>query len=819
MEEEVCDPNIVHSVASLSSTNDGATIPCQIPPSSARKRKQMVPKPIRDKTETDDVDVINDDGDAQGCSSGNQWNLTPNKKPVGKMLPLHCIVEQFEQLPQQKEEYAIVSSELVIKDLLKTVLCKIGVRCLEKFYIEGHLQVRNWKPLPFSAICDDKETTIGHLFGEIISHVSLIIKLKKRMESTSWLPNQMMNAGSLRHDESQQGNKNSSNTLHDVATKIKQLIDKRGPSMLVCHGCPFSQNVINQILSGKCSKLISSEKVTAFYLWFNIYSRLADNTLIPAEKLDSTSSTKFMPRRVRGQRTLFDPRYEIPLLFKWYRLNPRPSRLELEAYLSQLNSSERRRNGHPLQYSSLAIWFKNARAKYRDFTKIPSMYRFDRNDGHSLPLNYSQKHYSPRRMIELQDLSQPDSNTRQDPTAQALETLSNVATKVASSLAMSSVSSRLSSLSSDTMACSQLNERYNTVLQHHRQMKDVVESQPNRTSKTTLTVPQPLVPILVGRHQPWQNIVRQSAASNGAPSAAPPTSSIIRARTTTPPAPARPHVSLKGKVSVPCPRKRFNIHPTLEAPRLESWFTVTPKPDREIIRVYATQLNNTDFRRSRDKYTSRIIYVWFKNRRAKQNRLQQRSGIKDGSAVGYPSVGSSEDGMEIDPCDGSDMESNFSGNQSADQSFNYSHGDHLKLESWFQDNPEPTPEMLDKYTNELNCEGSSRGHKMDVEAVSQWFISRRETVTVIKEEPDMYMQPSDDDNSDDWNDVKVRHSVLELLKDLNQTRLAQISPLSQSMISCIANARYTAAISKDKCQEFGRWFRIYRAQTQGFDHH
>ncbi|XP_033121622.1 uncharacterized protein LOC117120696 [Anneissia japonica] len=814
---EDCE-SISAPLVSLSSSSKNDTVPCQRPPSSARKRKQMVPKPIREATENDEDDGNDEGGDTQASSS--EWNLPP-KKPVGKMLPLHCIVEQrqYEQLPQQKEDYAIVSSELVLKELLNCVLCKLGFRYLDKYYIEGHLQVRNWKALPFSAICENEDTTVGHLFGEIISHVSLIIKLKKRMESTSWLPNQMLNTMSpLRQDGHQEGNRGTGSTLHDIATKIRQLIDKRGPSMLVCHGCPFSQNIINQILTGKCSKLISSEKVTAFYLWYNIYSRLADNTLVSAGKLDSSSATKFMPRRVRGQRTLFDPRYEIPLLFKWYRQNPRPSRLELEAYLSQLNSSEKRRNGHPLQYSSLAIWFKNARAKYRDFNKIPSIYRFERNDEPSLPLNYSQKNYSHRRMIELQDMaSQSEGNSRQDPTAQALETLSNVATKVASSLAMSTVCSRVNSRSSESLACSQLSERYNTVLQRHRQINDVSESQPNRT-KTTLTVPQPLVPILVGsRHQPWQTIVSQNA-SNGSTVNAQPTSSIIRS--TTHQAPVRPPVLLKGKVSVPSPRKRFNIHPTLEAPRLESWFTVTPKPDREIIRVYAQQLNSTEFRRSRDKYTSRIIYVWFKNRRAKQNRLQQRHTNKEG--IGLHSVSNSEECMDQEACEGSDMESNLSGNLSNDQSINYSHGDHVKLESWFQDNPDPSPEALEEYTNELNSEGpSSRGgQKMDVEAVSQWFTSRREAaVSVIKEEPDMYMQASDDDNSDDWSDVTVRHTVLELLKDLNQTRLAQISPLSQSMISCIANARYTAAISKDKCQEFGRWYRIYRAQaqTQGFD--
>ncbi|XP_072042778.1 uncharacterized protein [Amphiura filiformis] len=159
--------------------------------------------------------------------------------------------------------------------------------------------------------------------------------------------------------------KGLSNAAQEIRLKLLQLLEKRGPTFLVSHGCPFSQGAVTQLMQGKYLRPIYMEKLQAFYQWYNVYNGLMDNTLVSADKLDNMMPAKPSSRHWRRPRTLFDPRHELPRLLAWYRDNPRPSRAEMEMYLAELNTMERRRNGHPLQYTSIAIWFKNARAKYR----------------------------------------------------------------------------------------------------------------------------------------------------------------------------------------------------------------------------------------------------------------------------------------------------------------------------------------------------------------------------------------------------------------------------------------------------------------------
>lgn len=64
----------------------------------------------------------------------------------------------------------------------------------------------------------------------------------------------------------------------------------------------------------------------------------------------------------------------------------------------------------------------------------------------------------------------------------------------------------------------------------------------------------------------------------------------------------------------------------------------------------------------------------------------------------------------------------------------------------------------------------------------------------------------------EWTDHAVRCAVVKLLKELNQKSLAKICPLPQSMISNIANSKYSARICTEKCQEFGKWYKEYHRE-------
>ncbi|GFQ77741.1 DNA-binding protein SATB2 [Trichonephila clavata] len=68
------------------------------------------------------------------------------------------------------------------------------------------------------------------------------------------------------------------------------------------------------------------------------------------------------------------------------------------------------------------------------------------------------------------------------------------------------------------------------------------------------------------------------------------------------------------------------------------------------------------------------------------------------------------------------------------------------------------------------------------------------------------------DNPQEWRDITVRNAVLELLREMSQSKLAKLCPLSQPMLSNIINNRYMGKIGKEKCQEFGLWYLTYRKQ-------
>ena len=61
-------------------------------------------------------------------------------------------------------------------------------------------------------------------------------------------------------------------------------------------------------------------------------------------------------------RICFDPEHEIPKLQAWFSENNHPSRLQVEEYVSILNSLESRKGKKPLDINNVIYWFKNTRA-------------------------------------------------------------------------------------------------------------------------------------------------------------------------------------------------------------------------------------------------------------------------------------------------------------------------------------------------------------------------------------------------------------------------------------------------------------------------
>ncbi|XP_051992207.1 DNA-binding protein SATB1-like [Xyrauchen texanus] len=61
-----------------------------------------------------------------------------------------------------------------------------------------------------------------------------------------------------------------------------------------------------------------------------------------------------------------------------------------------------------------------------------------------------------------------------------------------------------------------------------------------------------------------------------------------------------------------------------------------------------------------------------------------------------------------------------------------------------------------------------------------------------------------------WTHSILRNALKELLREMNQSSLAEECPLSQSTISSVVNGTYNASISAARCQEFAQWYKHHK---------
>lgn len=74
----------------------------------------------------------------------------------------------------------------------------------------------------------------------------------------------------------------------------------------------------------------------------------------------------------------------------------------------------------------------------------------------------------------------------------------------------------------------------------------------------------------------------------------------------------------------------------------------------------------------------------------------------------------------------------------------------------------------------------------------------------------LYSIPSDPQM---WTMDSVKTAVIQLLREMSQSKLAKICPLKQSLLSTIVNNKFTGKLGAEKCKEFGTWFMQYRQSS------
>nr|AGY49077.1 compass-like protein [Paracentrotus lividus] len=315
--------------------------------SHSRKRKQSSPQPRREGSEPAST--------ASPAPTTNKGNPPSSKrvKDSGKMLPVHCIVELLDKPSgsdgeatkeeKKKEGYAIVPSTLQLRDLVRVALSKLDYPPERAKNATGVIQVRNWKALPFCSITDNEQSSVGQLFGDLLSHITLKISV-------------------LSSDD-------DSNTWTDQAVRctVVELLKDYNQSKLA-QICPLSQSMISYIANAKYKASISSEKCEEFGKWYQTFNI---NRLQSPEQHMETSNHK----------VTFDPTQEVPLLREWYQDFPHPSEALLHQYCNVLNNlTTRKGRKRPVELMHLKNWWKNERAKHKRNAMVSRSQRAGKED-------------------------------------------------------------------------------------------------------------------------------------------------------------------------------------------------------------------------------------------------------------------------------------------------------------------------------------------------------------------------------------------------------------------------------------------------------
>ncbi|XP_025091359.1 uncharacterized protein LOC112562349 isoform X4 [Pomacea canaliculata] len=361
-------------------------------------------------------------------------------QPGNRSLPIHCIIEQmngavnFENASSspcdvcavELDSYAILPATTPLRDLVRTALVKLGYTAVDAMNAKGAIQLKNWKPLAFDIITDNKLSTVDDILGELTNSATLRIRLSSQPKLSS---------------------------AEEMKEKLLQLLLTQSHSLLIESGCPIEKKLLMSISKGEASANVSEDLRAAFDSWYN--SQIKKNKkstggnpaslhnspeeVKNSNRMDKTSSTKIdddaqslspvmdskpttqvtsssslpsptssssnpfslqLSANSSGQsvqqqqqqqqpvsqphlqggsiltpnktriRTSFDPEHEIPRLQKWFHDNQHPTREQMVRYMNELNSLESRKGRRPLDLTNIIYWFKNARAAQRRANKV-----------------------------------------------------------------------------------------------------------------------------------------------------------------------------------------------------------------------------------------------------------------------------------------------------------------------------------------------------------------------------------------------------------------------------------------------------------------
>lgn len=135
------------------------------------------------------------------------------------------------------------------------------------------------------------------------------------------------------------------------------------PFQLFIFPCNLSlQGMLSLIGQDKYTCTISYDKREQFIHWLRGQDLTRHMLAIP-EKSTKSPLQPMTPVKIAKSRVTFDPEGEISKLNSWFDKNQRPGKELIEDYTEELNKGRSSKCKRMLTQESIAVWFKNRRAK------------------------------------------------------------------------------------------------------------------------------------------------------------------------------------------------------------------------------------------------------------------------------------------------------------------------------------------------------------------------------------------------------------------------------------------------------------------------
>ncbi|KAK6618502.1 hypothetical protein RUM43_013695 [Polyplax serrata] len=407
-----------------------------------------------------------------------------------------------------------------------------------------------------------------------------------------------------------------------------------------------------------------------------------DETLSPFAKegpganlMDKPKQSVVPKTRIR---TSFDPELELPKLHRWYMENPHPSRQQIYEYVGELNALESRKGRKQLNVNNVLYWFKNARAaqKRTECRKLSGNSAANANRGNVLkiPLGKTPSANSDDQRSLSDDEASLTSESAEDFRNRSDRCLQVVGKWNSNGQGEAVLEMQIGSHKNEFVHSIKKEEKESaveetvgneTIITDEDSTESVQRCSPSEKgdsppkSSDKKKKPDEINPTGDGgdeirnteKHKTGK--VKQINGETKKSEPPPPKSSLrssnlhggykeeglLNESNFLPP--YNSGISNIFEHSLMCmsqymnpkpnnlplsaeerrKRNRTFIDPVTEVPRLEEWFRLSTHPSHNLIARYTDELNNMPYRRKFPKLETKNVQFWFKNRRAKNKRL------------------------------------------------------------------------------------------------------------------------------------------------------------------------------------------------------